>query len=161
MPITIPLSYRIDFADESGPGVTSWLWEVGDGTTYTTQNPSHTYLAAGVYLVRLTVNGVATVTDTVTVLATGDPVAYTVPDPAYGEAVGGDPRVMLRLSNDGGKTWVCEMQRRAGRSGEYWRRVRWDRLGQARRRVFEVSVTDPIPWRLVGAYVKMTPEGRA
>jgi len=36
-------------------GVTSWLWNFGDGTTSTEQNPTHSYLANGYYNVTLTV----------------------------------------------------------------------------------------------------------
>ena len=73
---------------------------------------------------------------------------------------GEDPQVMLRLSNDGGKTWGAEMMRSAGKIGEYETRVRWNRLGSARRRVFEVSVSDPTPWRLTGAYLTVNGEQR-
>jgi hypothetical protein len=66
---------------------------------------------------------------------------------------GEDPQVMLRMSNDGGKTWGSEVWRSAGKLGEYEQRVRWLRLGSGRRRVFEVAVSDPIPWRLTGAYL--------
>jgi hypothetical protein len=62
-----------------------------------------------------------------------------------------DPQVMLRISNDAGKTWISEQWRSAGKLGEWAKRIRWNRLGSARRRVFEVVVTDPVPWRLVGA----------
>jgi hypothetical protein len=68
---------------------------------------------------------------------------------------GSTPVVGLRISNDGGKTWGAEMYRSAGAIGEYSQRVRWERLGQARRRVFEVIVSDPIPWRLTGAYLRL------
>ncbi|MHC1775781.1 MAG: PKD domain-containing protein [Lentimicrobium sp.] len=37
--------------------ITSWLWNFGDGSTSTQQNPSHTYAVAGVYNVSLTVSG--------------------------------------------------------------------------------------------------------
>jgi len=70
------------------------------------------------------------------------------PPPEY------DPHVMLRVSNDGGKTWITEQMRSAGRQGEWLKRVRWTQLGAATRRVFEVSVSDPIPWRLMGAYLE-------
>jgi hypothetical protein len=80
--------------------------------------------------------------------------AWTASEAATGTP-GYDPQVMLRLSNDGGKTWISEQWRSAGKKGEYLHRVRWNRLGAARRRVFEVSVTDPIPWKLTGAYLKM------
>lgn len=76
-------------------------------------------------------------------------------EPGLGNVVdpGSNPQVMMRMSNDGGKTWGNELWRSAGAIGEYGTRVRWNRCGQARRRVFEVSVTDPIPWRLTNAYL--------
>lgn len=67
---------------------------------------------------------------------------------------GENPQVMLRMSDDGGKTWGTEKMRSAGKKGEYGKRVQWNRLGSARRRVFEVTVSDPIPWRLTGAYLR-------
>jgi len=72
---------------------------------------------------------------------------------ATGTGQGSNPQVMLRMSNDNGKTWGSEVLRSAGKLGEYETRVRWLRCGAARRRVFEVSVTDPIPWRLTNAYL--------
>ena len=76
-------------------------------------------------------------------------------EPGLGNVVdpGSDPQVMLRYSNDAGKTWKPEQMRSAGKIGEYQKRVRFTRLGMARRRAFEVSVTDPIPWRVTGAYL--------
>ena len=160
MPISVPPGTTVTFTDHSS-GASVWYWTFGDGATSTSQNPTHSYSSAGVYTVSLTVTtqrGIVTAYDTVTVVADGDRV-YTKPTPAYEETEGAKPVVCLRLSNDGGKTWGAEMQREAGRRGEYWRRVRWNRLGMARRRVFEVVVTDPIPWRLTGAYVDMSEGG--
>ena len=76
-------------------------------------------------------------------------------EPGLGNIVppGDNPQVMLRMSDDGGKTWGNERWRTAGRIGEYGTRARWNRCGQARRRVFEVTVSDPIPWRLTNAYL--------
>lgn len=68
---------------------------------------------------------------------------------------GSNPQVALRYSNDGGKTWGPEIWRSAGARGDYGKRVRWNRMGQARRRVFEVVVTDPIPWSLTNAYLEI------
>lgn len=67
---------------------------------------------------------------------------------------GSDPKVMLRTSNDGGKTFGNIRTRSAGRIGEFRRRVIFRRWGQARDRVPEVTVTDPIPWRFVNALVR-------
>jgi hypothetical protein len=66
---------------------------------------------------------------------------------------GSDPQAMLRYSNDGGKTFSNELWADAGLRGAYKTRVNWHRLGRARDRVFEFSVSDPIPWRVAGAYL--------
>ncbi|RSK48913.1 GEVED domain-containing protein [Hymenobacter rigui] len=44
----------IQFTDQSQNAPTSWLWNFGDGTTSTQQNPSHAYAATGSYTVTLT-----------------------------------------------------------------------------------------------------------
>ena len=44
----------IRFTDTSQNVPTFWLWDFGDGTTSTLQNPSHTYAATGSYTVSLT-----------------------------------------------------------------------------------------------------------
>ena len=49
----VPLSVK--FTDCSTGSVTSWLWDFGDGTNASEQNPSHTYSAVGNYSVKLTV----------------------------------------------------------------------------------------------------------
>lgn len=48
----------LDFSDTSSDSdgtITTWQWDFGDNSTDTIQNPSHTYIAAGTYLVTLTV----------------------------------------------------------------------------------------------------------
>lgn len=49
-----PTSMTVQFTDQSTNTPTSWLWDFGDGTTSTAQNPSKTYTAAGTYTVTLT-----------------------------------------------------------------------------------------------------------
>ncbi len=51
---TSTCSGTISFTDLSANSPTSWLWDFGDGTTSTQQNPVHTYTATGVYTVTLT-----------------------------------------------------------------------------------------------------------
>ena len=43
---------------------TSWLWDFGDSTTSTTQNPSHRYTKAGIYTVKLIAKGKSGMSDT-------------------------------------------------------------------------------------------------
>lgn len=66
------------------------------------------------------------------------------------------PQVMLRWSDDGGKTWSNEHWADAGKVGEYKVRVIWRRLGRSRDRVYEVTVTDPVYWRIIDAYLKVS-----
>lgn len=66
---------------------------------------------------------------------------------------GYDPQVLLRSSNDFGKTWGNYRRRSAGKMGESRKRLIWNRCGSGRGRVFEIVVSDPIPWRIVDAYL--------
>ncbi|MCP4257455.1 MAG: PKD domain-containing protein [Planctomycetes bacterium] len=49
----------VQFTGTSTGDITSRLWNFGDGTTSTQQNPSHTYGSAGTYTVSLTVTGLS------------------------------------------------------------------------------------------------------
>ena len=62
---------------------------------------------------------------------------------------GSDPQIMLSFSDDGGWTFGYELTRSMGKRGEYGHRIRFNRLGQARERVFRLSVTDAVPVTLI------------
>lgn len=66
---------------------------------------------------------------------------------------GSDPQVMLSLSRDGGKTFGSERMRSAGKTGEYGKRLIWNRNGMAQRLVARLVMTDPVPWRILNAYL--------
>jgi hypothetical protein len=65
-----------------------------------------------------------------------------------------NPQAMLRWSNDGGSTWSNEHWASVGQQGKYKNRAIWRRLGMARDRIFEVSVTDPVKFVIVSANLK-------
>jgi hypothetical protein len=67
---------------------------------------------------------------------------------------GSDPQMIMRLSQNGAKTFGAEQMRGLGKIGNYATRVVWNRLGSARRPVIEVVVTDPIPVRIMEAYIE-------
>ena len=48
---------QVNFTNESTGVVTSWLWNFGDGTTSTDENPAHTYNSPRTYTAKLTVYG--------------------------------------------------------------------------------------------------------
>jgi PGF-pre-PGF domain-containing protein len=53
----VPLS--VNFTDTSTNSPTSWLWNFGDGTNSTDQNPIHSYTSAGTYNVSLNATNAA------------------------------------------------------------------------------------------------------
>ena len=68
-----------NFTDQSTDGdgrIASWSWDFGDGNTATTQNPAHTYAAAGSYQVTLTVTD-----DAAAPASVGRTVSVTAPPP--------------------------------------------------------------------------------
>jgi hypothetical protein len=70
----------------------------------------------------------------------------------------GNPRpaqLMLRWSNDGGKTWSNTYYLSVGMQGEYRKRVIKRMLGRARKRLWDVSWSDPYPWRFNDAFLQV------
>ena len=65
-----------------------------------------------------------------------------------------NPQAMLRWSNDGGSTWSTEHWANIGSIGRYKNRAIWRRLGMARDRIFEVSISDPVKAVIVSANLK-------
>ena len=64
---SVPCSGAYQFIDNSTYNPTSWLWNFGDGTNSTLQNPGHMYATNGTYTVSLKVaNGYGSNTETLT-----------------------------------------------------------------------------------------------
>lgn len=72
-------------------------------------------------------------------LATGDVPAGVV------------PFVELEYSDDGGANWTFLPRRELGRTGEFSKLVRWHRLGSSRNRVYRLSCSDAVPFKLMNA----------
>jgi len=66
---------------------------------------------------------------------------------------GSDPKIILEVSDDGGETYGNRLVRDLGKLGEYHTRVKWNKLGRARNRVYKLTVTDPVFFQLNGAYL--------
>jgi hypothetical protein len=69
---------------------------------------------------------------------------------------GDNPQAMLKWSDDGGSTWSNEHWVTVGAIGKYANRAIWRRLGWARDRVFEVSISDPVKAVIVSANLKLS-----
>jgi hypothetical protein len=70
---------------------------------------------------------------------------------------GVNPQAMMRFSDDGGTTFGTIRTTTIGAAGRYKNRAMWRRLGQARDRVYEVSISDPVKRDVVGATLYASP----
>ena len=69
---------------------------------------------------------------------------------------GSNPKIMMQISRDGGKTWGNELWRSLGEVGEYKKRAKWNRLGRFYDGVFKFRVTDPVKTTFVHAWGKVS-----
>jgi hypothetical protein len=76
-----------------------------------------------------------------------------------GDQQGTDPQAMMRFSDDGGHSWSNEKWTSFGAIGARLKRAIWRRMGASRDRVFEITITDPVPVRIIGAEIEL--EGNA
>ena len=70
---------------------------------------------------------------------------------------GSDPRGMIQVSKDGGHVWGMEAWVPLGKIGAYKTRAIRRRIGAARDIAIRFRITDPIPRRVSGAYLYLTP----
>lgn len=69
---------------------------------------------------------------------------------------GYDPQLIMRYSGDRGKTYSSDLQTSIGRIGETEARVIYNQLGSSRiGRTFDFVLTDPVPFSVNGAYLKL------
>lgn len=67
---------------------------------------------------------------------------------------GSSPLALLRVSKDNGHTWGNYREADIGRIGQYRIRVTFPRIGRSRDFVFELTITDPVPVAITGAYLQ-------
>lgn len=72
------------------------------------------------------------------------------------EGQGSNPQAMLQISKDGGHVWGTERFVPIGKTGEYRTRATRRRIGSARDIAIRLRITDPVPRRITGAYLKLS-----
>lgn len=71
---------------------------------------------------------------------------------------GYNPVMLMRYSDNRGKTWSSDLEAPMGRVGEDDTRIVYDQLGSSRiGKTFEVVVTDPVEFSIMGAYLETSP----
>lgn len=69
-------------------------------------------------------------------------------------ALGANPGVTLRYSNDSGYTWSSPMERDLGTTGQYGKRIIWGPLGSAYEWLFEFTITDAVDFSIIDAAMR-------
>jgi hypothetical protein len=66
-----------------------------------------------------------------------------------------DMNWMLRFSDDGGYTWSSKIYKNLGKGGEYKKILQFRGLGEARRRAYELSLSDPSGVAITDAFITL------
>lgn len=69
---------------------------------------------------------------------------------------GSTPQAVLRMSKDGGFTFGNHKFKEIGTQGKPRQEAKWRRLGSGDRIVFELTMSDPVRWAILGAFVDAT-----
>jgi hypothetical protein len=65
------------------------------------------------------------------------------------------PKMMLRASDDGGKTWGNELMQPMGDIGQTRQRLVWEKLGQSVARTYELSCSEAMSVRVIDAFTEV------
>lgn len=64
-------------------------------------------------------------------------------------------KVLMCYSDNGGRTWSNWRERSLGEQGEYQKRVRFNRLGAFRARIWRIRVTSPVRVDFLGGVAQL------
>ena len=118
-PTTGETPLTVQFTDRSVGNISSWLWDFGDGSTSSAQNPTHTYSSSGNFTVSLTITGLGgsdteTKEDYISVTRKASVIELNISDPeiTFGESItiigrispAHQAQATLTFTNDEGET---------------------------------------------------------
>lgn len=66
-----------------------------------------------------------------------------------------DRKVFLCYSDDGGRNWSNWRERSLGETGEYNKRIRFNRLGSFRERIWRIRVSSPVKRDIIAASAQL------
>ncbi len=69
---------------------------------------------------------------------------------------GSDPKISMQYTNDAGHTWSDPVERSMGPTGHYALPIIWNRLGSGREWAFRFTISEPIEFSIVDAYIQIS-----
>jgi len=125
---------------------------IASGTTVSSKGTD----ALGRYYVVLSISPTANMVDESVEFSSGEPAYVLSEDGSYMlvdevATAGADPRVMLAVSRDSGKTYETEQWVPVGKQGQYMTRVLWRRQGSSRVFTFKIRYTEPTKFVIANA----------
>ena len=69
---------------------------------------------------------------------------------------GSDPKLMIRYSDDGGRTYSAEEWHDLGAGGDYHKQVVLHNQGSALQRIYELTYSEPTPFSLIDAHADIS-----
>jgi hypothetical protein len=78
------------------------------------------------------------------------PPVQLIVEPGVGLVGGVAPQIGLEWSSDGGHNWSTMLTASAGATGDYGARAIWRQLGSGFRRMYRMTFTDPVVWKVLG-----------
>jgi hypothetical protein len=125
---------------------------IASGTTVSSKGTD----ALGRYYVVLSISPTANMQDEIVEFSSGEPAYVLSEDGSYMlvdevATPGADPRVMLSVSRDNGKTYETEQWVPVGKQGQYMTRVLWRRQGSSRVFTFKIRYTEPTKFVIANA----------
>ena len=133
--------YRMAMALDNGDGTFSFVSDNGNPIRRLRRAPTNINEMQWIRISKLTID-----------IQTG-----IAPQPPLVDGLGNprQPQCMLRWSDTRGKSWSNEHIGNLGFAGQYPTRVIFWRQGMTRYRVYEWSMTDPVPVVIVDAYLEL------
>lgn len=64
---------------------------------------------------------------------------------------GSDPLISMRFSDNYGHTWSNYRTKSIGKIGKYRQSVVFNKCGSSKDKIFEIQISDPVPFRIIGA----------
>ncbi len=155
---------RVSCKDEEDPMISGARWKINGALNRYDSRVIYGYSARTFYYLSTdyyTDDGVKIRREAVTLPLNPTPNHITLAEVQVDMEAGGydntaisNYEIWILFSDDSGKTWGNRRVSTLGMRGQYKNRARWKRCGQFRDVIGKVIITDPVPVRILGLWVR-------